>query len=575
MSEIHVQQIKANLAKLFTQQIDLSDVQAATPVIREATFNTRALAAFVCYHFDDLEASAAGACVTDGTGDNGIDALHYSGSDKTLLIVQSKWHEDGRGSMEIGELHKLLAGFKDLVNLRNEQFSGKFIPHHQNIKAAVEDANTRFRLVFVTTGQDDLAPQAKTIIDPFLKEMNDPTEIVTFVHLRQGDLHGIIARNVRGNPINMDVQLFEWGMTREPFASYYGQVDASELARWYKDHHNRLFEPNLRLFLGTTDANLAMIETATKTPHNFWYFNNGVTAVCDTIRKKPIGGASRESGTFECTNVRVVNGAQTIGSLSTAHSREPDAVSQSRVLTRFISLEQCPPDFTLAITKGTNTQNRIELRDFAALDPEQARLADELSIDQITYAYKSGEQVTDRQNGFDLDEATVCLASSHTDPNMAVQAKREISRLWENITRAPYKALFNPGLSGRKLWRLVRLQRAIDDALRDIPQKKQLAGREAMVPVHGNRILAHLVYRRLELKDLNNAQFDIEPLIKTVANETMVVTLAACEVINNEYSDSYLASLFKNQTKCLSLVQEITYRISKRDSPDATVAAAG
>jgi hypothetical protein len=249
-------------------------------------------------------------------------------------------------------------------------------------------------------------------------------------------------------------------------------------------------------------------------------------------------------------------------------------VARSRVLTRFISLEQCPPDFTLAITKGTNTQNRIELRDFAALDSEQARLADELSIDQIDYAYKSGEQVTDRKNGFDLAEATVALACSHADPNMAVQAKREISRLWENITRAPYKALFNPALSGRKLWRLVRLQRAIDDALRDIPQKKELEGREAMVPVHGNRILAHLVYRRLDLKNLNNAEFDIEPIIKTVGDPTMVVTLAACEVINNEYSDSYLASLFKNQTKCLSLVQEIIYRISKKVSPEATLGVA-
>src|SRR5262249_18592298 len=158
-----------------------------------------------------------------------------------------------------------------------------------------------------------------------------------------------------------------------------------------------------------------------------------------------------------CMNLRVVNGAQTIGSLSTAHSKDPNAVGRSRVLARFISLESSPPDFARAITKATNTQNRIEPRDFAALDPEQRRLADELLIDHIIYAHKSGEDVTDRKTGFDFVEATVALACYHRDVGMAVQAKREIGRLWEDISRAPYKALFNASLSGRKLWRVVQI----------------------------------------------------------------------------------------------------------------------
>jgi hypothetical protein len=449
MSEIHVQQIKANLANWFAGCIDLSDVEHASAEQREATFNCRALAAFAPYHFDDLSTSAAGACVTDGTRDNGVDSLRYISADKTLLLAQSKWSEDGRGSIEIGDLHKFFTGFRDLVNLRYDRFNSKFNPHHHDIKGAVEDANGLFKLVLVTTGQDDLSAQAKALVADFLKEMNDPTEILTFLHLKQGDVHSIIARNVRGNPINVDVQLFEWGMTREPFVSYYGQVDASELARWYKDHHNRLFDPNLRLFLGTTDANIAMIETATHNPQNFWYFNNGVTAVCDTIRKKPLGGSSRESGTFQCENLRVVNGAQTIGSLGNAHTRDPNAVARTRVLTRFISLEHCPPDFARAITKG---------------------------------------------------------------------------------------------------------------------KKMRLEGREVFIPVHGNRLLSHLVFRRLDLTDLNSAEFDIDSLIKTVPDHVKVVTLAACQVINSEYADSYLASLFKNQTKCQSLAEEIPYRISKTEA---------
>ncbi len=571
MSEIHVQQIKANLKKLFADKIDLSDCASASAEFKEATFNTRALAAFVPLHFARITVDDAAHCVIDGTGDNGIDAIKYDAADKNLTVVQAKWRDDGRGSIQTGDLHKLLAGFKDLINLRQEKFNAKYAPHHDQVRAAVEDANTQFTVVVVTTGQEEMSKEAKSIVSDFLKEMNDPTEIVTFTHMKQGDVHSVIASDIRGLPINVEVQLFEWGMTREPYVAYYGQVAASELAKWYKDHHARLFAPNLRLFLGATDANAAMIETITKDPAFFWYFNNGVTAVCDAIKKKPLGGSSRDSGSFECLNLRVVNGAQTIGSIATGDARDQKAVSHARVPAKFISLENCPPEMALAITRATNTQNKIELRDFAALDPEQGRLADELSIDQVTYSFKSGEAAPDRKSGFDLAEATVALACSNSDPNMAVQAKREISRLWEDITKAPYKALFNDSLSGRKLWRLVQIQRSIDDALKDIPTREKLAGRDSMVPVHGNRLVAHLTFRFLDLSALNQAEFDISPLMSRAQIATTLASLLVCQVVNTRYPDSYLASLFKNRSKCEKIAEEaLAQLLTKKDEIERT-----
>src|SRR5690242_17662116 len=126
MSEIHVQQIKANLKNEFNNLLDLQDVATASEQQREQTFVTRALAAFVPLHFYDLDPSEAAKCVTDGSGDNGIDAVYFSGSEKILTVVQSKWADDGRGSIEVGELHKFIAGFKDLINLRLDRFSLKF-----------------------------------------------------------------------------------------------------------------------------------------------------------------------------------------------------------------------------------------------------------------------------------------------------------------------------------------------------------------------------------------------------------------------------------------------------------------
>lgn len=62
--------------------------------------------------------------------------------------------------------------------------------------------------------------------------------------------------------------------------------------------------------------------------------------------------------------------------------------------------------------------------------------------------YKSGEASPTTSTGFDLVEATVARACIQTDVTLAVQAKREIGKLWDDIEKPPYKILFNPSVSG-------------------------------------------------------------------------------------------------------------------------------
>ena len=63
------------------------------------------------------------------------------------------------------------------------------------------------------------------------------------------------------------------------------------------------------------------------------------------------------------------------------------------------------------MTTATNTQNRIEKRDFASLDPTQDRLKNELLLDlNKQYIYKTGERQPPPENGCNIDEATIALA---------------------------------------------------------------------------------------------------------------------------------------------------------------------
>ena len=548
MSEIHVQQIRAHLKKTFQGLIDLADCAGEVPDSQETQFLTRALAAFSIVHAADIDPTQAATCITDGGQDNGIDALYYDTVERILYIVQAKWDHDGRGSLQRAQVQKFLTGVKDLVNARLDRFNAKVRAKEGDIRAAIESAQSRFILLAAYTGQEPLAPEPQRDFDDFVKEMNDPSDVLQLRILRQGNLHSAIARGARGSPISLEVVLHNWGQIREPYRAYYGQVGAADVAAWWQAHHPRLFAPNLRMFLGMTDVNQSLLDTLRNDPENFWYFNNGITALCGSVQKKAVGGSSKDTGVFECTDVSIVNGAQTVGSIAAAYQTHPEQVARATVSVRFISLEQVPAAFSTEVTRATNTQNRIERRDFVSLDAEQERLRTELQLDGVDYVYKSGEKLPQPDAGFDLVEATVALACSSPDVSFAVQAKREIGKLWEDISRAPYRALFNAGVTGRKMWVLVRLLRSIDQQLG--AERTKRSGRDGMFAVHGNRFITHQVFKRLPLAILDRPGTEIDTLLTEVRLATSEAIRHVTTAANALYPDSYLASLFKNLHKC-------------------------
>lgn len=549
MSIIHVLHIEAKLRSLFTNLIDLSDYATKPQTQQDSAFLTRALAAFAILGAADITPEQAALCITDGFQDNGIDAVYFDSREKVLFVVQTKWRHDGTGSIERGDALKFITGIKDLINAEFNRFNNKISNRSVEILDALSLANTRIVLLVAYTGQATLSQDVERDFNDFLNDMNDPSEVVELRVLRQGNLHRIVASGTLGAPINFDVVLKDWGQIREPFSAYYGLVSATEVADWWNMYYPKLFMPNIRSFLGETEINQSIVETLLSEPEKFWYFNNGITALCSKIRKKPLGGNTHETGVFECLDVSVVNGAQTVGAIATANAKLPDQVAKAAVLIRFISLESCPEDFATRVTRTTNTQNRIDSRDFVSLDREnQERIRTELQLEGIEYIYKPGDTIRDSRSGFDFLEAIVALACAYSELTYTVQAKSKVSLLYEDISKAPYKALFNPNLSSIKLWKLVQIHRAIEDQLKAERGKRQ--GRETMLPVHGNRFLARQVFRFLPLGNLDDPRKDIQDLLGLVPEFTIRAIDSTASAITEKYPESYLANLFRNTKKC-------------------------
>jgi AIPR protein len=548
MSVLHVGHVQAAIEKRFKNLIDLSDVKESH---RPDCFLTRGLSAFVVAELSGAEDPIAAAAVLDCPTDNGIDAIYFDAVDLVCYVVQSKWIKSGNGSVDVGSVLKFKQGIHDFFQGDFEQFGPKMAKIRPAMEEVLADSRVIFKLVVAYTGQQPLSPDAEAPLLAVLNALNDPAELVSLKVLAQGDLWGIVAKQALAETVDLQIMLKEFGTVREPYLAYYGQVDLKDIATWGK-YGPHLYAKNIRGFKGSTDVNEGIIGTIKLAPQNFWYFNNGITVVCDKAKPQPLGSGAQESRVFECEGASVVNGAQTVGSIVAAVNGGTNGLQNARVLVRIISLENCPETFGLELTKAANTQNRIESKDFVAQDPQQARLQTELYLEKNKrYVYRSGDAPPLPEQGCSFEEAAVALACAHPDIAYCVQAKREVGKLWEDITKAPYTVLFNSSTSSIKLWRLVEIMRIVDGLLKTLHSVQ--GGKVKLVATHGNRFILYIVCR--SLPNLYDEQQP--PASQAIAGYVASTLAELLDAKRKLFESSYPSNFFKNAGKCKEIAATI------------------
>lgn len=558
MSIIHVNQIAAKIKELFADKIDISDI-TATGQEREEIILTRCLAAYGIYNQINCSIEDAAVAVTDGGNDNGIDALYFSPTIKEMIIVQSKWNKSGVGEPDSASVGKFCNGVKDLFNLSFERFNEKIQLKQTTVQHALGEYDTKYILVLIDTGDRGLAVHSERLIDDLLSEMNDAGEgiinpLVSFQRLNQAKIHSSLALSAGTAPIDLEIGLSQWGKVTEPHSAYFGIIAGEEIAQWWIDYGRRLFEKNIRQVLGSTEVNNEIHNTLKERPENFWYFNNGVTVVAEQIDKSMIGGSSRDHGTFKLQGAQIVNGAQTVSTMGRFFENGGQGLNKAFVGIRIISLKETPQQFGLNLTRANNRQNRIENRDFVSQDTEQMRIKTELAIDGVDYNIVRSDSFKPSRKAFDLQEATVALACASGQVNLAVQAKREIGKFFEDLSSSMYKTLFNPSTSGFYVYNCVQINREIEKFLeQNISELPRRSGRDYGLLVHANRIISLLIFNSLGLSEVakkSNFVLDEESIKETTKSILENLT----NYINHNYSDSILGTLFKNATKCRDIV---------------------
>ena len=557
MSSIKVNRLKTYLTKTFSPLIDLSDIKDKPEEEIEKNFLSRAFTAYSLSVLSGCSIEDASLSITDGYDDNGIDAIRFEENSKCLWLVQTKFIHNGVGGVDNGDLEKFTKGVKLLIDGSFDRFNAKVRAKEGEIQEALDDAAVKIHLVMAYTGKELSKHNLQTIND-LLSEQNDSDEILFFKDFNLDKAYKSLENGFGDATINEDITLYNWGHIEEPFKSYYGQISGSELAALFQKYGFRLFTENIRSFLGTSSANSEISVTIKEEPENFVYFNNGITILCEKIQKKVKGGSDKSVGVFECSGFSVVNGAQTLGSIGSLLETHAVQVEKIKVIVKLISLEDTNSGFGKRITIATNTQNKVDKKDFVSLDTEHARIKLELNLEGINYHYKrTDEKVVSDDKNYTLDEVAFGLCAMHSNVDYSTMLKKESGKLWADVTIPFYTDIFNPQVTAIRIMKAVKVSRYIADIMKSLAN--QSSGRERSINMYGNAIVCHIVFQNINpgiWYDNNQKAFEdfyANALFKIVDD---TITLLHKKV-NEHYADSMIVYVLRNYSKCRYLKSEI------------------
>jgi AIPR protein len=186
-----------------------------------------------------------------------------------------------------------------------------------------------------------------------------------------------------------------------PGPAIVAEVSLSEIYRLVREHQLSLFAKNLRVPISGSryNAGIQAVLGSSTERGKFWYFNNGITAICDEFKSDPAGPDKAFSLT--ATHFQIVNGCQSSmtiyneGARLLASKMSLRPLEETSVLLRVIQLPSEARERAILgqqIARFTNSQSPITGRDLRATDPEQAKFREELTRDwHLFYEAKRSE----------------------------------------------------------------------------------------------------------------------------------------------------------------------------------------
>jgi hypothetical protein len=318
------------------------------------------------------EVEAVEAASYDGGNDRGIDFFLVDDAPERVVIAQSKYLKRSDKHPKPEELALLLRVLDELEDPQGLRDAGR-----GDLAEAADDLadavgrgySVELQLVYPGKG----SPELDRMIRQFNRKKGRDGESVVASIVTISDLQVIYedSLGLAGRVEEGSLQLLDGKSMRQDGPYGTGLVfttAGSELKALYHNHGNRLFDQNVRLFLGTRKGtvNAGIRDTLGNAQErgNFWAYNNGLTIVAEDFEVV--------DSKVRLQSFSIVNGCQTTVSLATA---EDVAAEKASVLVRVVAPKK---DLVDNIIRYTNSQTPINVWDLSARDKLQQRLRQEL-----------------------------------------------------------------------------------------------------------------------------------------------------------------------------------------------------
>ena len=355
--------------------------------------NKRKSAAFVLLCMSttlgiDLEDCAD--LLTEGGNDAGVDGIHLGEVEDGSFVVtlfQGKYRVNdlsGEANFPENGVRAALQTIEVLFDpFREVVLNPRLRPRIDEVRSLIRDGDIpTVRVVLCNNGAHWHAQADRWVVDA-KSEYGDQVDIEHCSH------NDIIRALQRGPHIDETVTL-SGEMIAEDLQFkrvIVGRIAVQELHRLYQRHGDALLERNIRRYLGPANrVNAEMRRTLldTKKASSFYFYNNGITAICDRLDFNALQKADHQ---VQLKNLQIVNGGQTCRTIyQTLAEGDLLPPHDAFVLIRVYQLPDSSQEVVRDITRATNSQSPVDLRDLHANDEIQKTLA--LGFEQLGYVYK-------------------------------------------------------------------------------------------------------------------------------------------------------------------------------------------
>lgn len=376
-------------------------------------------------------------CLTDGANDKKIDAVYIDDNEEIIYVIQGKYYNSVIDSKPVEEVITAWENLKNLSILQ-ENSNYKLQSKINEIQKAIED---NYRIEFQLLVSNYLNNDAKNLVEMFSKSLTD--DKIFDANVVTVDLDAIKfkyneALNKERDYINYNFKIdpgkyIELNLNDNK--SLIAVISLKECVNIPGIKDGSLFRKNVRHSLGNNNkVNKGMARSIKLFPNDFFFFHNGITAICSDFEIKDNNLFVKE--------LNVVNGCQSLTTINSCGASINDS-DTGYILFRFYAINES--DKADKISINTNSQTAVKARDLRSNDKKVLLIKKEFE-----HKYTDGYFVTKRGEKIDklkynlehvvelTDFAKQIISWYSQRPNMAYSETNVFDKYFNTLFKNEY-----------------------------------------------------------------------------------------------------------------------------------------